>query len=428
MPPVHASRFLKLRTAIALIRGFQLPRGARPIFFVAGVLLSWMAIIEILAPDLLDDLRGTGFSDPSSRTQQLEAAGRFIDTTLAHVLKVAAPGTRVLREEERENRINGVSWRSRRVELQLPPSVTASQVATALTSLPFDTRWAIVTYTYRLEPYSETVQFAAHGYPTLLVTLYDTLEETGVAHVDPGSPPQVAVLIDDLGYQASRLDPLWALDSPFSVAILPFAPYALAAAETAQAHRKEILVHLPLEPLPDLTRPRRARILGQITLAMSLGEIRRRTLRALRAVPYAVGVNNHEGSAFMRSARHVRAVLEVVKAERMFFVDSRTTTRSQGLAVARALGVPATDRQVFLDNDPSPERIRRSLARLKKIAVNRGHALGIGHPHRTTIQVLADWLPRASAQGIRLVPVSALTELGPTPGQGEREPGTRARP
>ena len=412
-----------------LSRRGRLPRAARPVVFAAGVLVVWVVIIRVLAPEMIPDLTGAGFSDPRTRTRQIESAARLIDTSIAQAVRVVAPGTRVLSEDEKQNAVNGVAWRSRRVELQLPPSVQSGKVARALTRLPYDTRWAITMETFRLEPYSETVQIAVHGYPTHLVTLYDTLAEAGPVHVDPRDPPRVAILIDDLGYHATRLDPLWNLDATFSVAILPFSPYALAAAETAEAHQKEILVHLPMEPLPDLTRPRRARILGQLTLAMSLDEIRRRTLRALRAVPYAVGVNNHEGSAFMRSPRHVRAVLEVVKAERMFFVDSRTTARSRGLAEARALGVPVTDRQVFLDNDASPDRIRRWLARLGDIAFRRGSALGIGHPNRTTIRVLADWLPTADSLGLRLVPVSALTTLGeehiPTGQHAEGQDGPR---
>ncbi|MGH2602962.1 MAG: divergent polysaccharide deacetylase family protein, partial [Dehalococcoidia bacterium] len=37
-----------------------------------------------------------------------------------------------------------------------------------------------------------------------------------------------------------------------------------------------------------------------------------------------------------------------------------------------------------------------------------GYAVGIGHPHRATLDVLAAWLPGAAERGIAIVPVSGI--------------------
>ncbi len=385
-------------------------RFAVPCAFAVTIVALWAALIQVLAPDLVSDLAGKGVSDPRVRSKQIALAVKRIDAAMLHVLDIVAPGTEVLSNHEEQKALNGVNWRSARLELQLPPSAPLAKVMDALASVPYDEQWRITTRTFQLEPYSETLQVAVRDYPTHLVTIYAALDDVPPVHLATTDRPKVAILIDDMGYQRSSLDTLWQLEVPFSVAILPFSPFALAVAETAEQHLKEVLVHLPLEPLPD-PEHRRRRPLGQITLSMCPDEIRSRAVRALRAVPRAVGVNNHEGSAFMRSSSHLRVLLDVVKRERMFFVDSRTTAQSRGMAVARALGVPCTDRQVFLDNDLEPKQIRRALDRLKEIAFKRGSALGIGHPHPATISVLAEWLPAASEEGLRLVPVSALTTL-----------------
>ncbi|MCH9000568.1 MAG: divergent polysaccharide deacetylase family protein, partial [Proteobacteria bacterium] len=52
--------------------------------------------------------------------------------------------------------------------------------------------------------------------------------------------------------------------------------------------------------------------------------------------------------------------------------------------------------------------IARQLARLEAVALRRGSAIGIGHPHRATLDVLARWLPAARARGFAIVPVSAI--------------------
>ncbi len=402
---------------------FHLSRRATPLLFAAAVLATWLLLIRWLAPDLFLGLTGKLPTDPHTRSRQIALAVERIDAAVVHVLGLLSPDIETLVDQQQPRTLNGVVWQSRRIEIQLPATLSSRKVARAISSIPYDTRWGIRTRTFQMEPYSETVQVSVHGYPTHLITAYDALNDPPPINLEGTHKPRVALLIDDLGYENRSMERLWSLDAPFSVAVLPFSPYALATAETAAQHLKEVLVHMPLEPIPPPDgRPRR-KPLGQLTLAMTTDEIRSRTLKALRAVPYAVGVNNHEGSAFMRSAAHLRPFLETVRAERMFFVDSRTTAHSRGLELARAMGIPATDRQVFVDNDPDPDAIRRALKRLVQIARRRGAALGIGHPRHTTIDVLARWLPTADRAGIRLVRVSALTTL---PGEtAEKVPGKK---
>ncbi|MEQ9448711.1 MAG: divergent polysaccharide deacetylase family protein, partial [Rhodospirillaceae bacterium] len=90
------------------------------------------------------------------------------------------------------------------------------------------------------------------------------------------------------------------------------------------------------------------------------------------------------------------------------WLDSKTTVDSAGPAAAAALQVPYLERDIFLDNDGSVSAITEQLARLERIARERGYAVGIGHPHDGTIEALARWLPSLREAGIALVP---LTEV-----------------
>ena len=76
---------------------------------------------------------------------------------------------------------------------------------------------------------------------------------------------------------------------------------------------------------------------GALTETMNEDEIRDATRHALDAVPGAVGVNNHMGSAFSEDRDAMSAVLGVVRKRGLFFLDSRTSAASVGYS-ARARG------------------------------------------------------------------------------------------
>ena len=102
-----------------------------------------------------------------------------------------------------------------------------------------------------------------------------------------------------------------------------------------------------------------------------------------------------------------------VLAERdLFFVDSLTSSRSVGAEQARAHGLPTVENRIFLDVDnDDPRRIRANLDRLVEAARRTGFALGIGHPHPATADVLAREIPRLRRDGVRFVTVSEFLAL-----------------
>ena len=106
-------------------------------------------------------------------------------------------------------------------------------------------------------------------------------------------------------------------------------------------------------------------------------------------MPYARGVNNHMGSRATADRRVMESVIASLP-KGMYFVDSRTGGSSVAADVAREMNVRSAARHVFLDDDRSVLAIRHQLAVLAETAASRGLAIGIGHPHPSTIQVLAD--------------------------------------
>ena len=231
-------------------------------------------------------------------------------------------------------------------------------------------------------------------------------------------PVRLALVIDDLGRSLKDLESLRRLGVPITYAVLPFESETGAVVADLRQHHEEILCHLPMEPRSGGNPGP-----GALRAGMSPLQLRQTTVAALEAVPGAVGVNNHMGSALSADAASMTTILGVIGARGLFFLDSRTSAQSVGYRVATSLGVPAAERQVFLDDDPRPEAVAEQFQRLLELARDRGGAIAIGHPHAATLAALAEAVPRAQAGGYRFVQVSDLLTrptvqpLPPAPGR-----------
>ena len=142
---------------------------------------------------------------------------------------------------------------------------------------------------------------------------------------------------------------------------------------------------------------------------MTPEEITRRMGWNLARVPGLVGINNHEGSRFTADAAALEAVMASLRARHLFFFDSRTGPKSAVGHVARAAGVMTAARDVFLDDDPSPQAVSAELENLAREAKRNGVAIAIGHPHDVTLRLLKDWL--AKDHGVTLVPLDEAMRL-----------------
>ena len=216
---------------------------------------------------------------------------------------------------------------------------------------------------------------------------------------------KVAIVIDDFGYDGRLARRFLQIDAPLSFSVLPNGTFSKSIARRVSQAGRELMLHLPMEPkgYPEID-PGIGALLTEMT-DMELVEALRKNLDSL---PYIKGVNNHMGSRFCENEEKLRLVMRELKNRGLFFVDSRTTSRTQAYKVAQEEDVPSAERNVFLDNIQSPQAIRRQLKRLIQLAKLKGEAIGIAHPHEVTLKVLKEDVPKLSSKGIELVPVSQL--------------------
>jgi polysaccharide deacetylase 2 family uncharacterized protein YibQ len=232
-------------------------------------------------------------------------------------------------------------------------------------------------------------------------------DSQGVLESVPVTPaiPSIAIVIDDMGWDLPIAQDLIALDQPLSFAILPQAPYQLKIVEAAQQYKRDLLLHLPMEPHGyPLVNPGPNAILS----SMDPNQIVTLVRGALTSLPQVVGVNNHMGSSLTENPQAMRVVMGELKRHNLFFLDSRTSADSQAYQIAREMGIPTAIRHVFLDNDVQQAHISAQLQRLATMASQQGYAIGIGHPYPETLRALKDTLPMIRQAGVQIVPISRL--------------------
>ncbi|MEO1656726.1 MAG: divergent polysaccharide deacetylase family protein [Pseudomonadota bacterium] len=215
-------------------------------------------------------------------------------------------------------------------------------------------------------------------------------------------------MIDDLGLDWGRFQAVMAIDAPLTLSFLPYGREAQAMLNAAKDEH-ETLLHLPMQPYGDLNA-------GPDQVTPGRGEhVRQQTRTNLEKLEGYDGVNNHMGSRVTANRRAMRSVLGVLKEEDLFFLDSRTTTRSVSADVAPTVGATVIEANLFIDGDAGrggEPAVLRQLTLGAKLAARDGQAILIGHPYPTTIAAVNRWLTSEDASTVRLVTVSALL---PTP-------------
>jgi polysaccharide deacetylase 2 family uncharacterized protein YibQ len=248
----------------------------------------------------------------------------------------------------------------------------------------------------------------AHGFPAWLDSRARIAMHTydGVTVIAPRVPAAIALVIDDMGNDATEDRRAIALPRAVTLSFLPYPDATPELAREAERAGHAVIVHVPMQALGD-DDP------GPMALRTDLApaEIARRLQWALSRVPGYSGVNNHMGSAFTRDEAALVPVAEALADRHVFFFDSKTTPDSKVVEVAHAFGVASASRDIFLDDVQTAGAIDAQLNDLEAIARHDGIAIAIGHPHPATMDALTRWTATAQARGLTLVTLSEAIRM-----------------
>jgi polysaccharide deacetylase 2 family uncharacterized protein YibQ len=232
-------------------------------------------------------------------------------------------------------------------------------------------------------------------------------EKIVVSKIDkiPLSLKQVAIIIDDIGYDLGPVRELLKIDADITFAILPLCSHSREVAEMLHKARKETLLHLPMEPN---SYPKEKPGNGALFTDMNSEELIFQLEKDLASVPYVSGVNNHMGSKFMADEDKLVLIFNKLKKRKMFFIDSRTTVNTQASAAAEKVNIQMASRKVFIDNDRDYNEIYRKLLEIAQNSSDVSPVIIIGHPYPETIRAIKDASQVLRKKGILIVPVSKL--------------------
>jgi len=214
---------------------------------------------------------------------------------------------------------------------------------------------------------------------------------------------QLVIIIDDIGNNYAQGNAMVELDGPLTLAFLPHTPYASRLANKAYQQHKEIILHAPMgNTVKAALGP------GALTEDLTEAEFKQTLKKAIDSIPHIQGINNHMGSALTQDKKAMSWVMETLKQQRLYFIDSLTSPNSVAYQQAIQHQLPALRRHIFLDNDKSLEALTQQWNKALRIANKTGRAILIGHPYPESHAFLAKQLPKLAAQSIELVPASQL--------------------
>ena len=251
-------------------------------------------------------------------------------------------------------------------------------------------------------PGMERFDYLLDGRRTQSIHLITPLAKAEVASPASGRS-RLAIVIDDLGNDRAQADSLFRLAYPLTISVLPHEANSGEIAEEAHRRGYQVMLHLPM-----------ASQAGNLDEAVELhpgmasAQVESTFVAMLDTVPYAAGVNNHEGSLGTSDQKLMDELMPLLRQHNLFFIDSRTTAATVAETAAHAAGVATTRRNVFLDDEQSAPAVRKQFELAIRDAREKGSALAIGHPHAATLEVLGEMLPEAERQGVRLVFASDL--------------------
>ncbi|MDG2393686.1 MAG: divergent polysaccharide deacetylase family protein, partial [Thalassotalea sp.] len=156
---------------------------------------------------------------------------------------------------------------------------------------------------------------------------------------------KIAIVIDDIGYRATDKLAL-SLPKQVTFSVLPHTPFGRSLAEQGNKQNREILLHVPMESINNLTLGP-----GAVTANMSEQSVQSSLAASIADIPHVIGINNHMGSKLTQMSEPMGWTMQFLKENDLFFLDSKTSQYSQAEYLAQQAGIPSLHRNIFLDNE-----------------------------------------------------------------------------
>jgi polysaccharide deacetylase 2 family uncharacterized protein YibQ len=215
---------------------------------------------------------------------------------------------------------------------------------------------------------------------------------------------KIAIVIDDMGINRKKTKDIANIKSQITSSYLSYARNIPNQVKTAQKSGHQIIIHVPMQPKGNNVNAGP----NVIKEGMKREEISNILNKSIDKFPMAHGINNHMGSRLTEVDYAIDEIMSVLSKKGLFFLDSKTTSKSVCKELAEKYDVKYLYRNVFIDNVNEKKYILNQLEKAESIAIKNGYAIAIGHPKQGTIDALKEWLPSLKEKNIKIVHLSDL--------------------
>ena len=198
------------------------------------------------------------------------------------------------------------------------------------------------------------------------------------------SKGKLIFVFDDAGHNLEQLQYFLDLPFPCTIAVLPKLPNSRETARRIRAAGKELILHQPMQALDPNIDPGK----GAVKPGMNREEIKKIVASNVEEIGPIAGMNNHEGSLITSDEKAMEAVLELCREKNIYFLDSRTSSKSVVPQAAKKLNMSIWERAVFLDNKRDKAYMKKQIIDGLEIASQRGEAIMIGHVFTVDLAIL----------------------------------------
>lgn len=199
---------------------------------------------------------------------------------------------------------------------------------------------------------------------------------------------RIALVIDDFGnqWQTDYIQGYIDFPVPITLSIIPGHWASNRTAKKAKEYGKEVMIHFPMQPYSGNITTEKV----YLTTDMKSKKIKRMLLKSFDNIPYAKGLNNHEGSKATSDPGSMNRFFSIFKNYDLFFLNSLTSGKTVAKEYALRDSVPYLQRNIFLDDIMSREEITKKFKQVVKRALRGEDVIAIGHTRKLTYTVLKE--------------------------------------
>ncbi len=337
-----------------------------------------------------------GFGDRAKVT-------RLIGRQIRHGLEVAGIPRDSVVEKTTDQGQPGIRWR-----VGLAPSASLIQANYAVTRNLADQGAEVITGRERPGRNGETLLTLVagiHGRPTHEVTLVRWPHAEDTPDVFSA---RVAIVVYGLGEDLEQAEVFINSPYPFAVALAPGAPWSEKLFRMAREREREMVLHLPLEPLG---YPQTSPGPGAILVTMKPLKITGMVKHYLDEAGPVTAVANHMGSLATQDMTVMRAVFRELKRRELPFLHVSPAVGAVCRPLAGEMGLAYAQPQMILDSE-ARQKTTAQLDATWKRALEGARESGKMIVMIRATPLALEWLPNAISlkrlKDVSVVPLAAL--------------------